>query len=290
MQSYVEIVRPQGLIQTQEAGLLPERLQEYLQTRPDCVHFVLSSRLVDEVRYPREVFSSEHSHVEIGPDDLAYISFTSGSTGEPKGVLGRHGSLTHFLPWQTQAFGLREDDRFSMLSGLAHDPLQRDIFTPFWLGATIDIPTDEERGTPGRLATWMDRQQISVTHLTPAMINVLTQPASASASPLSIPALRLALILGDMVTRNHVASLRKVAPNVACISTYGSTETQRAVGYFVVPDQVSTGEGNARERIPVGRGMQDVQLLVLNRELQMAGISEMGGMSMSAAPTWREVI
>ncbi|HEX6862798.1 MAG TPA: condensation domain-containing protein, partial [Thermoanaerobaculia bacterium] len=68
--------------------------------------------------------------VEVGPEDLAVVTFTSGSTGRPKGVAGRHGPLTHFYPWMAERFGLSGDDRFGMLSALSHDPLQRDLFTP----------------------------------------------------------------------------------------------------------------------------------------------------------------
>src|SRR4029077_5258403 len=75
------------------------------------------------------------SPVRIEANDPAYIAFTSGSTGEEKGVLCRHGPITHFLPWQTKAFGLREDDRFALLSGLAYNHLHRDVFTPLAMGA-----------------------------------------------------------------------------------------------------------------------------------------------------------
>src|ERR1700712_358709 len=51
------------------------------------------------------------------------------AAGAPKGILGRQGPLSHFLPWQRERFGLTAGDRYSLLSGLAHDPLQRDLFT-----------------------------------------------------------------------------------------------------------------------------------------------------------------
>src|SRR5690606_4449425 len=61
----------------------------------------------------------------LSRDDLAYIAFTSGTTGGVKAIAGTHGPVAHFLAWQRMRFGLRETDRFSMLSGLSHDPLLR---------------------------------------------------------------------------------------------------------------------------------------------------------------------
>ncbi|HEV2844900.1 MAG TPA: condensation domain-containing protein, partial [Thermoanaerobaculia bacterium] len=124
----LEIAGARGVVRLAAAGAFPGDLPE----------------IVLPVGGPAAVLAAlpegEPERVELGPDDLAYVAFTSGSTGLPKGILGRHGPLSHFLPWQCARFGLTETDRFSMLSGLAHDPLQRDLFTPRYLGASIHVP------------------------------------------------------------------------------------------------------------------------------------------------------
>ena len=66
----------------------------------------------------------ELPNVLVGPDSVPTLSFTSGSEGRPKGVQGRHFSLTYYLPWMVERFGLSEEDRFTMLSGISHDPIQ----------------------------------------------------------------------------------------------------------------------------------------------------------------------
>ncbi|POV96943.1 hypothetical protein PSHT_14854 [Puccinia striiformis] len=70
--------------------------------------------------------ASQLPSVKIGPDSIGTLSFTSGSTGIPKGVQGRHFSLTHFFPWMAEQFNLDSNSKFTMLSGIAHDPIQRE--------------------------------------------------------------------------------------------------------------------------------------------------------------------
>ncbi len=211
------------------------------------------------------------AEVRLGPDDLALVAFTSGSTGGPKGILGRHGPLSHFLPWQRQRFDLSGNDRHSMLSGLSHDPLQRDVFGALCTGATLCIPSPEDFAAPGRLAAWMAREEVSVSNLTPAMAQMLTEPPGGGAEAPEIPSLRWAFLIGDVLTRRDVERLHHAAPGVTCVNLYGATETQRALGYHVVERSA-----DLPPVLPLGRGMKDCQLLVLDRAGRLAGIGEVG--------------
>ncbi|KAF5390097.1 hypothetical protein D9757_003872 [Collybiopsis confluens] len=209
--------------------------------------------------------------VILGPDSVATLSFTSGSTGVPKGVRGRHYSLTHFFPWMATRFGLSSESRFTMLSGIAHDPIQRDMFTPLFLGASLHVPPASAIGTPGALAAWMDAQKVTVTHLTPAMGQLVTttginEGENASGAP-SVPSLRAAFFVGDLLTKRDVARLQALARNVVVINMYGTTETQRAVSYHALPplSEDPAFLSTQKEVIPAGKGMKDVQLLVVNR-------------------------
>jgi amino acid adenylation domain-containing protein len=260
---------------------VPEALASFVAGLPGCLRLALPPWTACADGGPLADQPVTDPGLPVAPDDLAYVAFTSGSTGAPKGILGRHGPLSHFLPWQRREFGLAEEDRFSLLSGLGHDPLQRDLFTPLYLGATICIPDPADIVLPGRLSAWMRRQGVSVAHLTPAMGQLLTE--SGAGTPEVLPTLRYVFLVGDVLTRRDVARLRLLAPGVTCVNLYGSTETQRAVGYHVVDDAEATpapGERRGKEVLPLGRGMQDVQLLVLSRAGQLAGIGEVGEISM----------
>jgi L-2-aminoadipate reductase len=212
--------------------------------------------------------------VLVGPDCHPTLSFTSGSEGRPKGVLGRHFSLTYYFPWMRDHFKLSENDRFTMLSGIAHDPIQRDIFTPLFLGAKLVIPPAEMIAYE-LLAEWMGRSEVTVTHLTPAMGQILVGGASAQ-----FPKLRYAFFVGDLLTKKDVRKLQDLAPNVDIINLYGSTESQRAVSYFPILNKAMYPEflEELPDIMPVGKGMRDVQLLVVNPDdrTKLCGVGEVG--------------
>lgn len=267
LMSCLEIAAPRGWLQLEAAGILPELLDRFVETLDLC-RLELPNQADLLVSY-----SIEAPRVNIGADDLAYIAFTSGSSGKPKGVMGRHGPLTLFTSWAINKFGLNENERFCMLSGLAHDPLHRDIFTPLQLGGTVCIPDQANIESPSRLRAWMKQKNVTVANLTPAMSQLLSEGATNEEE---INSLRYSFLVGDVLTKRDVARLRKLAPKITCVNLYGSTETQRAVGHFVVPNTEVDAPAFDKQVLPLGQGIKDVQLLVLNREQQLCGIGEAG--------------
>ncbi|KAI9216571.1 hypothetical protein BC828DRAFT_393289 [Blastocladiella britannica] len=275
-QIYLTVANPRGLVILARAGELHASVRQHitdtLQLKVELppIHLCGESRVIPTLTD----FARTCPDLDLGPDSTATLSFTSGSTGIPKGVRGRHFSLTYFYPWMARTFDLTSTSRFSMLSGIAHDPIQRDIFTPLFLGASVHVPRGSEIGSPGALAAWLARANVSVTHLTPAMAQLVTAGAPGNA----VPQLHHAFLVGDLLTKRDVARLQHVAPRCAVVNMYGTTETQRAVSYLRVPSRADVPNAleSRKEIVPAGVGMHGVQLVVINKAGGLAGVGEMG--------------
>lgn len=272
----LKIVKPKAWLQVAAAGAPSAELETAIAETAGNCRLTLPET-------PRGFFkdgvAARNTPVVSETDLVAYLTFTSGTTGEPKCIVGTHKPLSHFTEWHVREFGLNKNDRFSMLSGLSHDPLLRDIFTPLSIGATLVIPKQENILSPGWLQQWMEQQRITVAHLTPAMAGLLTQPSGTRRPVLkSLPVLRYAFFGGDRLTSRDVEIVTKVAPQVQCVSFYGATETPQAMAWCDASQIVAasySSEADARP-IPIGSPISDVQLLILNRSGVLAGIGELG--------------
>ncbi|KAI0938556.1 putative NRPS-like protein biosynthetic cluster [Taiwanofungus camphoratus] len=272
---YLKVAQPRSLVVLKGAGKISPPVREFITSELHIRVEVPALELLadgeingglntsgEDVLKPQVHMGGTDPDVILGPDSVGTLSFTSGSTGIPKGVRGRHFSLTHFFPWMGERFGIGENSKFTMLSGIAHDPIQRDMFTPLFFGATLYVPTAEDIGTPGQLAEWMADNEVTVTHLTPAMGQLLSAQAMRQ-----IPSLRNAFFVGDVLTKRDCLRLQSLAANVRIVNMYGTTETQRAVSYFLIPSvaEDATFLASQKDIMPAGEGMVDVQLLVVNR-------------------------
>ncbi|CCH45874.1 L-aminoadipate-semialdehyde dehydrogenase [Wickerhamomyces ciferrii] len=289
---YLQVAKPKGLIVIKKAGVLDELVENYIKDELDVVSRVPQIELQDDGSVlggknleGEDVLagvSTSSTGVLVGPDSNPTLSFTSGSEGLPKGVLGRHFSLAYYFDWMSKTFKLNSDDKFTMLSGIAHDPIQRDMFTPIFLGAQLLVPTADDIGTPGKLAEWMGKYGATVTHLTPAMGQLLSAQATSE-----IPSLHHAFFVGDILTKRDCLRLQTLAKNVFIVNMYGTTETQRAVSYFEVASRAhdSTFLESQKDVMPAGKGMLNVQLLVVNRNdtSQTCGVGEVGEIYVRAA-------
>ncbi len=237
---------------------------------PDILVSAGGSALSERARSLAETFdipvhdaATIGSNIAYGPrrdarhtdqQSCAYYLFTSGSTGKPKCVALPHGPLNHFIDWHVLHGGFQPTDRFSMTSGLSHDPLMRDIFTPLSIGACLVIPTQATITEPGRLRQWLKDEGVTVAHLTPAMGQLIVS-AGAGAPPLE--ELRHVFWGGDQLREALVRSLGKCAPNVKQTNFYGCTETPQAICYFDIEDDCLP------ERLPIGRPVKGFDLIVI---------------------------
>jgi amino acid adenylation domain-containing protein len=266
LRNYVEAAKPKACISTTTDDAVVSTLMDGVDAQTAIIALSGKSDAAD-------VAEPSASRKNIAPDQLAYVAFTSGSTGAPKGILGTHRPVAHFLRWHAETFAFGPDDRFSMLSGLAHDPLLRDIFTPLWLGASLHIPDQQTFDSGDRLAEWMKNEGVTVAHLTPPMAQLLCQSSLEGSLPL-----RHAFLGGDALTTRDVAALRRMAPAVRCVNFYGATETPQAIAFCDVDAELVAHPVREDDRprvLPVGRGIDGVQLALLNADGRLAGIGEL---------------
>jgi amino acid adenylation domain-containing protein len=205
---------------------------------------------------------------ELVPSAPAYIFFTSGSTGVPKGVVGCHQGLAHFLDWQRKTFEIGPGDRAAQITTLSFDMVLRDMFLALTSGATLSIPEEADVLDPGAILSWMASERISVLHVVPSLLRAWINNAPEG---LKLPALRRVFLAGEPLTDSLIRSFRASFGEKDALVTnfYGPTETTLIKCFHPVL-QPEPGVQ------PVGRPQPQTQIVILNRAKQVCGVYELG--------------
>ncbi len=186
------------------------------------------------------------------------IYFTSGSTGKPKAILGRLKGLDHFVRWEIERLGIDESARISQLTSPSFDGYLKDLFAALCSGGVSAMPTD--RGVilePGRLADWIDVQEISVLHCVPSLFRFLLQAPLKSSY---FPGLRAVVLAGEAVLPTDIAKWRAIfGDRCRLFNLYGPTETTITKLVY----QIQPGDEHLSS-IPIGSPMPGAEALILN--------------------------
>ncbi len=234
--------------------------------------------------------SSDNSKIElpaVEPDRLAYILYTSGSTGEPKGVMQNHRNVLHYIRVYTNSLHLNEDDRLTLLSSYCFDASVMDIYGALLNGATL-YPVEIRKDGLAELARHLNDQAITVYHSTPTVyryfLTALSEPpasaggarsdASALASgtrshnPSQFPAVRLVVLGGEKVGGADVELYKQhFSDHCLFVNGLGPTEATVSLQNFVNKQTKISGES-----LPVGFPVEDTEVVLLNKAGQPAEV------------------
>jgi amino acid adenylation domain-containing protein len=190
------------------------------------------------------------------PADLAYILFTSGSTGVPKGIEVTHGSLTNLIAWYQATYAPGPEDRAALVAGPSFDVSVGEIWPLLAAGASLHVPDDATRLSPVWLLEWLARERITLCFLpTPLAEAVLRE------LPEKLPpglALRALLTAGDNLVRTPPPGLP-----FELFDQYGPAEST----VFATWARIAPGPAGPAGP-PIGRPLANVQAWVLDPWLE----------------------
>jgi pyochelin synthetase len=200
--------------------------------------------------------------VSANPDDLAYVLYTSGTTGEPKGVMVSHRSVDNVVADCNARFGIGPEDRFFGISAFNFDLSVYDVFGALSAGAAVVLPDYDKATDPAHWVELCEKAGVTVWNSVPAIVALLHDHVTRDEQ--SMPrALRLVMMSGDRVPPGLPLLLRERNPQLQVISLGGPTETTIwNISHPIGP------QDDAAQSIPYGRPNANNRAYILDTEGQ----------------------
>jgi amino acid adenylation domain-containing protein len=215
-------------------------------------------------------YSAEPLTYENTSQDPAHILFTSGSTGDPKGVVITHANVIHFVQWAVRYFGMDNSDRVSCHPPLHFDLATFDIFGALAVGAELHLVPPELNLLPNKLADFIRSSHLTQWFSVPSVLNYMAKFEVVKFN--DFPSLRRLLWCGEVFPTPALIYWMKRLPKVSFTNLYGPTEATIASSWYSVP----SCPNDSTQSIPIGTACEGEELLVLDGELHPVSPGEVG--------------
>ncbi|MBE3201500.1 amino acid adenylation domain-containing protein [Frankia sp. CH37] len=192
----------------------------------------------------------------LTPDDTAYVIFTSGTTGRPKGVALSHAAVVNRLVWGREVLGFSSSDRVLLKTPFTFDVSVPEFFLPLIVGAVVVVARDNAHGDPGYIAGVVRERQVTSVHFVPSMLQAFLDSGVEAGS---FPGVRLVSFTGEALPVAAAVGAREVFDRAGLFNLYGPTEAAVEIAsYDIAALHADAGS------TPIGRPVSNSYVRVLD--------------------------
>lgn len=262
IQRIVDLLEGRGTIITDEKGMENIKEMNIPETMPVLLYDDISKVSVNEA----EIYKALSRVCDTDP---IYIMFTSGSTGEPKGVTVPHRGVVDYAIWVHNTFGIDHTTKLGNQAPFYFDNSIFDIYSMLLTGAEMNIIPETLFMFPSKLPEYIRDNNITTIFWVPTvMINVANSGALAD---IKMPQLRTVAFCGEVMPNTQLNIWRKHHPTAVYANLYGPTEISDVCTYYIVDREFED-----HDPLPIGRACENMRIIILNSENRIAKPNEQG--------------
>ncbi|MHB1392532.1 MAG: non-ribosomal peptide synthetase [Clostridia bacterium] len=257
----------------------PEKRIEYILTNSNVEILLAQDKFINRIAINGEIISLDNQYiyketctnlpVVNKSQDLAYVIFTSGTTGNPKGTMISHRSLVNRLIWMQKKYPLNQEDVLLQKTPFEFDVSVWEIFWWSIIGAKLCLLEPGYEKFPQTIVEAIEKRQISVIHFVPSMLYVFLKYIENSKEIARLSSLKRVFCSGEALTVSHVKMFNNTLYNINSTfltNLYGPTEATIDVSYYDCPTN------DDFDKIPIGKPIDNIKLFIVDDDkLQPVG-------------------
>jgi len=250
-----------------------DRIDYILQDSSSAL--IIDLKVLEEFQFVAEKYSKENLTLINKPTDIAYVLYTSGSTGNPKGCILEHRGVVNRIQWMWEAFDYTNQDIILQKTTFTFDVSVWEIFMPLCWGTKMVLCSDEDVSIPQNIETLIKKHKVTCLHFVPSMLDVFIDNLFDDLYDFkNLESLRLVITSGEALqlntTKKWYEKLETPIQNL-----YGPTEASIDVTYYTTSKQDTV--------IPIGKPVWNTAIYVLDANNNLVPIGCSGEIYLAGA-------